>query len=149
MRIFMAKYRQTMKSIISTIIRLIITPITFKPCPVLSIAVATSHSLDLCALVGYAAKSSDVTRSSGLDAARNARRLTTLDLNESAAPAYNLTVDIDECYFVRGDDGLAYLVSNSSHGADAFGLMCVAYEAPRIEKKARPRMNAGTHGWMA
>jgi phage terminase large subunit len=37
----------------------------------------------------------------------------------------------------------------SSHGADAFGLMCVAYEAPRTEKKSRPRLNAGAQGWMA
>jgi hypothetical protein len=38
---------------------------------------------------------------------------------------------VDECYFVRGDDGEAYLVSNSSHSADAFGLMAVAYETPQ------------------
>ena len=53
--------------------------------------------------------------------------------SESAAPAYNLTVEVDECYFVRGDDGIAYLVSNSSHSADAFGLMCVAYEEPKAK----------------
>ncbi|MDQ5906782.1 MAG: hypothetical protein QG590_1264, partial [Pseudomonadota bacterium] len=29
-----------------------------------------------------------------------------------------------------GDDGRAYLVANSSHGADAFGLMAVAYKPP-------------------
>ena len=46
-------------------------------------------------------------------------------------PAYNLTVETDECYFVRGADGSAYLVSNSSHAADAFGLMAIAYEEPR------------------
>lgn len=36
----------------------------------------------------------------------------------------------------------------SSHGADAFGLMCVAYEAPPVGKKEReaPAMHAG--GWM-
>jgi phage terminase large subunit len=33
----------------------------------------------------------------------------------------------------------------SSHGADAFGLMCVAYEAP-VENKPRERRRAG--GWM-
>ena len=55
----------------------------------------------------------------------------------SAAPAYNLTVALDECYFVRGDDGAAYLVSNSSHGADAFGLMAVAYE-----RHAQPAVSA-------
>jgi phage terminase large subunit len=35
----------------------------------------------------------------------------------------------------------------SSHCADAFGLMCVAYEAPRQEKQARQREFAG-QGWM-
>jgi len=51
-------------------------------------------------------------------------------LNENAEPAYNLTVETDECYFVRGNDGKAYLVSNSSHGADAGGLMAIDYEEP-------------------
>lgn len=35
----------------------------------------------------------------------------------------------------------------SSHGSDAFGLMCVAYEAPTEEAVRRPRRVAG--GWMA
>ena len=34
----------------------------------------------------------------------------------------------------------------SSHGADAFGLMCVAYEEPRIKAAPKPRVAAG--GWM-
>lgn len=34
----------------------------------------------------------------------------------------------------------------SSHGADAFGLMCVAYEAPEENRPYRPRRAAG--GWM-
>jgi phage terminase large subunit len=34
----------------------------------------------------------------------------------------------------------------SSHGADAFGLMCVAYEEPREPRKVRERNVAG--GWM-
>lgn len=34
----------------------------------------------------------------------------------------------------------------SSHGADAFGLMCVAYEAPVERQERRPRRTAG--GWM-
>ena len=65
------------------------------------------------------------------DAARFASEETELTRSENVEPAYNLTVDVDECYFVRGDDGKAYLVSNSSHGSDAFGLMAVAYEMPR------------------
>lgn len=35
----------------------------------------------------------------------------------------------------------------SSHGADAFGLMCVAYEEPMSKKKPDPR-NAGSGAWM-
>ncbi len=38
----------------------------------------------------------------------------------------------------------------SSHGADSFGLMCVAYEEPTIKRKAnRPMVNSGSTGWMA
>jgi phage terminase large subunit len=37
----------------------------------------------------------------------------------------------------------------SSHGADAFGLMCVAYEEPTTAKKAAVRQNAGAGGWMS
>jgi len=36
----------------------------------------------------------------------------------------------------------------SSHGADAFGLMCVAYEQPQEKRKARPASHAGAGGWM-
>jgi phage terminase large subunit len=34
----------------------------------------------------------------------------------------------------------------SSHGADAFGLMCVAYEEPQEKRKARPRAGGGWAG---
>lgn len=37
----------------------------------------------------------------------------------------------------------------SSHGADAFGLMCVAYEAPAEARKPKARPHLGQHGWMA
>lgn len=37
----------------------------------------------------------------------------------------------------------------SSHGADAFGLMCVAYEAPREERKVIKRTYHGAGSWMA
>lgn len=53
----------------------------------------------------------------------------------------------------RSDDdrniGLGVSHDWSSHGADAFGLMCVVYEAPDVEKKklALPRARPG--GWMA
>lgn len=35
----------------------------------------------------------------------------------------------------------------SSHGADSFGLMCVAYEEP-VAKKPRPAVHYGAGGWM-
>jgi len=36
----------------------------------------------------------------------------------------------------------------SSHGADAFGLMCVAYEEPLEKRKAKPKTHAGSGAWM-
>lgn len=37
----------------------------------------------------------------------------------------------------------------SSHGADAFGLMCVAYEEPRQKRKAVHQHAVGAGGWMS
>jgi phage terminase large subunit len=37
----------------------------------------------------------------------------------------------------------------SSHAADAFGLMAVAYEAPREKARPRERVAVGTGGWMS
>lgn len=37
----------------------------------------------------------------------------------------------------------------SSHGADAFGLMCVIYEAPELEQAAASENHLGEGGWMA
>ena len=36
----------------------------------------------------------------------------------------------------------------SSHGADAFGMMCVAYEAPKIERQRAARVFSGEGSWM-
>ncbi|MGL5934916.1 MAG: hypothetical protein ACRCZI_04760, partial [Cetobacterium sp.] len=47
-------------------------------------------------------------------------------------PAYNLTVDRDHCYYVKGEDGRAYLVANSSHPSDAFRTMAVTWKASKI-----------------
>jgi phage terminase large subunit len=44
--------------------------------------------------------------------------------------------------------GLGENVDWSNHAADAFGLMCVAYEAPRQEKQARQREFVGQGTWM-
>jgi phage terminase large subunit len=36
----------------------------------------------------------------------------------------------------------------SSHDADSFGLMCVAYEEPMIKRQAKPPAHVGGGGWM-
>lgn len=36
----------------------------------------------------------------------------------------------------------------SSHSADAFGLMCVAYEEPRVKREAKKPQHVGQGGWM-
>jgi phage terminase large subunit len=36
----------------------------------------------------------------------------------------------------------------SSHGADAFGMMCIHYEAPKEERKARRQVHRGQGSWM-
>jgi phage terminase large subunit len=36
----------------------------------------------------------------------------------------------------------------ASHGADAFGLMCVAYDKPREQREQRQAHHAGATGWM-
>jgi phage terminase large subunit len=36
----------------------------------------------------------------------------------------------------------------ASHGADAFGLMCVAYEEPVTKSAEKPRVHVGAGGWM-
>ena len=55
-------------------------------------------------------------------------------------------------YHERQDDkrniGLGPNHDWSSHGADAFGLMCVAYEEPRVSRPKAARSYAGAGGWM-
>ena len=49
----------------------------------------------------------------------------------------------------KRDVGLGPNHDWSSHAADAFGLMCVAYEEPIVKREAsRPRAPAGEFGWM-
>jgi len=55
-------------------------------------------------------------------------------------------------YHERKDEtrniGLGPEHDGSSHGADAFGLMCVAYEAPTEKRRAQARHAAGPGSWM-
>jgi hypothetical protein len=112
-----------------------ITPITSPQCRDSGIAACISRSIATNALAGCVAKHLGAINHSGRGAERNVDELTGRDLSESAEPkpkpAYSLTVEKDECYFVRGNDGRAYLVANSSHGSDAFGLAAVAYKPPQ------------------
>lgn len=47
-------------------------------------------------------------------------------------------------------DGAWFSLENGAvvHNSDAFGLMCIAYEAPREKRKPRESY-AGAEGWMA
>lgn len=130
MRLCMAQYRAGMKSIMSMMTRSTITLRILPLCPVLSIAEGTNQSPDTSAFAVCAEENLAAAKSSDRGAARLASEQITPGSSENAEPAYNLTVDVDECYFVRGGDGRSYLVSNSSHAADAFGLMACVYRAP-------------------
>jgi hypothetical protein len=144
-KLFMAASRMTTRFI--TKMATLSTAIhqTLQRCQSKSIASCTSPNIGSSALVGCAGQHSVAISHLDRDAAMNANAPIMPVWSASAAPAYNLTVEVDECYFVRGDDGVAYLSSNSSHAGDAFGLMCVAYEEPR--QKRRPRL-AASGGWM-
>jgi len=135
MRLCMVRSRMVARYITSMMTRLTITQKTLKLCPSSCIGDSTSRCRDINAYAESVALPSAVTKPSEPDVARPASERTMLGLSENAEPAYSLTIERDECYFVRGDDGMAYLVANSSHGADAAGLMAVAYEKP-TEMKA-------------
>lgn len=55
-------------------------------------------------------------------------------------------------YHERKDDkrniGLGPEHDWSSHAADAFGLMCVAYEEPQMKRASATRQHVGAGGWM-
>lgn len=133
MRLFMAAFRRATKSIMSMTTHLTTILTISKLSPSMSTEADTSPFLATYASAVSAALSSVVTRTLERGAAPNARGSIMLGAREMTGPkpAYNLTVETDECYFVRGDYGRAYLVSNSSHGADAAGLLAIAYEEPR------------------
>ena len=46
------------------------------------------------------------------------------------------------------DVGLGPEHDKASHGADAFGLMCVAYEEPQQARAPKPRSHVGAGSWM-
>jgi len=141
MRRFMVKSLQIMKSITRMMTHTITTLTTLRHCLSSSTEASINPSQDTSVFAGYAESHSGVTRSSGSDVAKYVSEQIMPVSSANAEPAYSLTVERDHCYFVMGDnvDGsgraVSYLVANSSHGADAFGLMCVAHEIPRGKSK--------------
>jgi hypothetical protein len=127
MRLVTDRFRTGMRSIISTATLTTIIQATFRPFLSSSIGAATSQSHDMLALAACAGPGSSATRSSDQSAALHSGEKITRGLSESAEPAYNITIERDECYFVRGIGG-ARLVSNSSHGSDAAGMMAIVAE---------------------
>ena len=134
----MVKCRRVMKSITEMAIRITTTQRTLKLSGVSSTAASTSQSHGINAYAGFADARLAVIKSSGASAVRSAGEQITPVSSVSAEPAYSLSVDVDECYFVRGDDGRAYLVSNSSHGADAFRYLAVAVDKTGARPELKP-----------
>jgi hypothetical protein len=145
-RLFMARFRQGMRFITSMRTLSIITRRIWPRCLSMSTVEGTSRSLASLVFVESAETPSAAISNSARDAARSVSGRTTRESSESAEPAYNLTVDVDECYFVRGQDGNAYLVSNSSHASTAFGYVHQAIRlglcVDRSAMPAKPRLFA-------
>jgi phage terminase large subunit len=129
MSMCMVGLKKDMKSIIRMVTYSIITMKIWRPFQYTSIEANINQSLDLNAYVEYAEKHLDVIKNSATNAALNANEKIMQELSVSVEPAYSLTVDKDECYFVRMSNGAACLVANSSHCNDAAGLMAIVYEA--------------------
>ena len=151
MKLLKAKSRQVMKFITSMMIHITTIPITWQPCRSLFTVASTNPNPAINASARFAESHSDVIKHSGQDVVQLANDPTMQGLNESAAPAYSLTVDRDECYFVLAHDGRLYLVSNSSHAGDAFCQAAMSHEEEQVWKKddryyQKPKK---TRSWMA
>lgn len=148
MRLCVVKFRQVMTSIIETVTHGITILTTWKRCPVSSIAQRINRNL--------ASSASAWNVEPPLDAIRHLERPVLLRASESGthdanacdgqsekpvSPAYNLTVESDHCYFVRGSDDRAYLVSNSSHDADAWRTLCLSWKFTKAPTLLAPFMD--------
>jgi phage terminase large subunit len=131
MRLCMAAFQRGMRFIMSMMTHSTTTPKISPQFQGASTGACTSPSQGISAFAKCAAPNSAAIRSSHQSAAQSADARTTQGRSETGEPepAHSLTIERDECYFVRGSDGRGYLVSNSSHGADSFGLMCVVAES--------------------
>jgi hypothetical protein len=153
MRLCMGRFRQAMTSIIETAIRGITTLITWRPSLALNIGLRTnqSHVFSVSAL--NAEHYSAVTKSSERSVPQPASGSGTHDMNVSSGqsveqePCYNITVEYDHCYFVRGSDGISYLVSNSSHCADAWRTVGLTWKPSKIQTPDPGDQPISTAAW--
>lgn len=133
-RLLMDRFRKVTRYITRTITRSTITPTTLRQCLDTNIGVGTSPNIDSSAFAECVGNRSGAIRISAQGAAQSASESITHELrgSEELEPAYNLTIDVDECYYVRGSDGVAYLVSNSSHYSKAFECAHAAIRAGMV-----------------
>lgn len=155
MRLCMALFKKVMKSITATVTATTRAPQTLKLCLSSNIEVSTSQKSDLRSSVPYAVRHLEGTHQNGGGAQKNATGSPTPQKNALAEPAFDITVEQDHCYFVKGNDERAYLVSNSSHGAKAFATL--GFYAPDLRGGVQPPKrivkdfyspSATVNGWM-
>lgn len=140
MRLCMEKFRQVMTSIIEMGIRGIMTRPILKLCHGFSIGQSTNQNLGSNASASNAGRHLDAINTSERFAHGCASDYGMRDMREcngqsveQKKPAYNITVETDHCYFVRGSDGRAYLVSNSSHCADAWRTVGLTWRPAKLK----------------
>lgn len=154
MRLCMGAFRTGMTSIIRMGMDGITTLTTWRPWRDSIIALPINQNLAFSASAESAAFSLDATKSSErrvlppVSASGIPSRSESGDRSgRHAAPAYNITVDRDHCYFVRGDDGKAYLVSNSSHPADAWRTVGLTWRPSKVMAPTIEQKTISTRGW--
>jgi len=157
MNLCMGLFRRAMKSITDMTTRSIITLLTWKHCRSLITEVNINQKSDLCLAARFAERLLGDTTRIGSGALKPVTESPMPQKSENDEPAYDVTVAEDHCYFVKGNDGKAYLVSNSSHGAKAFATL--GYFAPELRSGVQPPKKAVSHlysspyqggtGWMS
>lgn len=154
MRLCMVRFRQIMKSITLMMTHSITIQRTCAPNCNSFIAATISPSHAIVARVSSADGSSGTIIPLPTLAQGRARQYDISSSNENDAPAYNLTVEHDHCYFVRGADSKAYLVANSSHDADAFRGLALSWkfanpgqvESPLVDRLLAANPSTQTFG---
>ena len=131
----MAAFRHAMKSIIETVIPIIPIPTIWTQCVSTAIGASTSQPADTLSSATSAATHSAAINDGPRPVPKSAGVPIVPPTNALAEPAYDLDVDEAHCYFVQGQDGRAYLVSNS-HCADALATLCLGLKDRKVERIA-------------